>query len=44
MLREFADRVCSSDHLVKDGTFIGLEDTDLLAEYAKRLRLAKEDA
>ena len=40
VLREFANKVCSSDHLVKDGTFIGLEDTDLLAEYAAKLRLA----
>lgn len=43
VLREFADRVCSSDHIVKDGKYRGIEDDDLLAEYAAKLRLAGDE-
>lgn len=42
VLREFADRVCSSDHIVKDGKYLGIEDTGLLAEYAEKLLLARD--
>ena len=40
VLREFADRVCSGDHLVVKGAYRALEDSGLLAEYAAKLRLA----
>lgn len=42
VLREFADKVCTGDHIVRNGVFRGLEDVDLLAEYASRLRLADD--
>lgn len=38
ILKEFADRVCNSGHQW------GLDADDTIAEYAKRLRLAGEDA
>ena len=44
VLREFAERICSGDHAVINGTYRGLEDLDLLAEYAAKLQLAGEDA
>lgn len=43
VLREFAERICSGDHAVINGTYRGLEDLDLLAKYAAKLRLAGED-
>jgi hypothetical protein len=42
VLTEFADRVCSGDHAVINGTYRGIEDTDLLAEYAAKLQLRED--
>lgn len=43
VLREFAKKVCEGDHIVKDGRYLGIEDVDLLAEYAAKLQLRESE-